>query len=216
MNVDYLTENWREVLRLTVDHVELSVIAILIGLVVAAPISAFVVAVRPATLPAFSILGAIYTIPSLAMLAVLISIPNLGLGRRSAIVMLAAYAQLALVRNIVAAMRGVDPAILEAARGTGMTTWQVFRRVRLPLALPILIAGIRIATVTTVSLATIAGVADAGGLGEVLFEGMSRRYTSEILAGTIAITALALATDLVLRVVERMTPADRAARAARG
>ncbi|MGH2531816.1 MAG: ABC transporter permease [Thermomicrobiales bacterium] len=216
MNLDYLTENWREILRLTVDHVELSGIAILIALLIAAPISAFVIAVRPATFPTFGFLGAVYTIPSLALLAFLISIPNLGLGRRSAIVMLAAYAQLALVRNIVAAMRGVDPAVLEAARGTGMTNWQVFRRVRLPLALPILIAGIRIAMVSTVSLATIAGVAGGGGLGEVLFDGMSRRYASEILAGTIAITALALATDLILRIVERMTPAGRAARAVRG
>lgn len=214
MNLDYLTENWREILRLTVDHVELSGIALLIGLAVAAPISAFVVGVRRATLPVLSFLGAIYTIPSLAMLAFLI--PTLGLGRNPAIAMLAAYAQLSLVRNIVAAMRGVDPAVLEAASGTGMTPWQVFLRVRLPLALPVLIAGVRIATVTTISIATIAGVADAGGLGQVLFEGMSRRYTSEILAGTIAITALALTTDLTLRLVERMTPADRASRAARG
>jgi osmoprotectant transport system permease protein len=128
---------------------------------------------------------------------------------------LAAYAQLALVRNIQAGLTGVDPNILEAARGAGMTPWQSLLRVRLPLALPVLIAGLRIATVSTISLATVTAWISAGGLGTLLFEGITFNRPSMILAGTVAITALALSADLLLRLLERMTPASRALHSAR-
>jgi osmoprotectant transport system permease protein len=208
MNFDYLIDNWRHVLDLTVEHLELTGVALLVALVVALPLGVLVVSVRPLSLPIMLTLGAIYTIPSLAFLAFLI--PSLHLGKRPAIVVLAAYAQLALVRNFAAALRGVDPAIIEAAKGSGMTWTQVLRRVRIPLALPVLIAGLRIATVTTISLATITAWVNAGGLGSLLFDGISRDYPSQILAGAVAITALALVIDLALRVVERLTPAARA------
>jgi osmoprotectant transport system permease protein len=131
------------------------------------------------------------------------------------LVVLVAYAQLFLVRNIVAGLRGVDAATLEAARGLGMTAWQVFRRVHVPMALPVLAAGLRTALVTTISLATVAAWVHAGGLGDLLFEGIARNYNAEILAGAIAITALALAADLLMRLLERTTAIARARRAAR-
>ena len=208
MNFDYLIDNWRHILHLTVEHLELTGIALLIALAFALPLGVLVVSVRPLSLPVMLTLGAIYTIPSLAFLAFLI--PSLHLGKRPAIVVLAAYAQLALVRNFAAALRGVDPATLEAARGTGMTWGQVLWRVRLPLALPVLIAGLRIATVTTIGLATITAWVNAGGLGSLLFDGISRDYPSQILAGAIAITALSLVIDFALRLAERLTPAARA------
>ena len=208
MNFDYLFENWRRVLDLTGEHLELTGTALLVALIFALPLGVLVTTVRSLSLPVLLILGMIYTIPSLAVLAFLI--PSLHLGRRPAIVVLAAYAQLALVRNIAAALRGVDPATLEAARGTGMTWWQVFWRVRLPLALPVLIAGLRIATVTTIGLATVTAWVNAGGLGSLLFDGISRNYPSMILAGTVAIVALSLVIDFLLRVAERLTPAARA------
>ena len=142
-------------------------------------------------------LGAVYTIPSLALLALLI--PSLGLGRDPALVALAAYAQLALVRNFSAGLRGVDPQILEAASGVGMSGRQAFLTVRLPLALPVLISGLRIATVSTISLATVTAWINAGGLGTLLFDGISRDNPSMILAGTVAITALALSADLLFQ-----------------
>ena len=153
------------------------------------------------------VLGVIYTIPSLALLAFLI--PVFGLGRQPAIVVLAAYAQLSLVRNISAALRGVDPAVMESARGSGMSPSQVFRSVQLPLALPVLIAGLRIAAVTTISLATLTAWIAAGGLGSLLFDGISRDNPSMILAGAIAIAALAAFTDLALRFSERLTSVSR-------
>jgi osmoprotectant transport system permease protein len=99
---------------------------------------------------------------------------------------------------------------MEAASGVGMSSWQSLTRVRLPLALPVLIAGLRIATVSTISLATVTAWISAGGLGTLLFEGITFNRPSMILAGTVAITALALSTDLLLRLAERMTPASRA------
>jgi osmoprotectant transport system permease protein len=214
VNLDYLVDNRRHVFDLAVDHLELCAIALAVALAIAIPIGVIVASLPTTSLPVFGALDVVYTIPSLAFLAFLIPIPALGLGRRSAIVVLAAYAQLALVRNIVAALRGVEPASLEAARGLGMTSWQVFRRVRLPLALPVLLAGIRIAAVSTISLATVTAWVNAGGLGTLLFDGISRDYPSMILAGTIAIATLALLADMLLRVCERLTPAARA-RAAR-
>jgi osmoprotectant transport system permease protein len=211
MNLDYLFDNWRRVLDLTGEHLQISAVAMLLALALALPLGLLVATVRPLSLPLLSLLGAIYTVPSLAFLAVLI--PSLHLGKRPAVVVLAAYAQLALVRNIAAAVRGVDPAALEAAQGMGMTRWQALRLVRFPLALPVVIAGIRVAMVTTISLATVTAWVNAGGLGSLLFDGIARNYPSQILAGAVAITALALLIDAGFRMIERITPAARAARA---
>jgi osmoprotectant transport system permease protein len=208
MNLDYLFDNWRRVFDLAVDHLQLSLVAMAIALAIAVPLGVLVAAVRPLSLPVMIALGIAYTIPSLAFLAFLI--PWLNLGRKPAIAVLVVYAQLTLVRNIAAGLRGVDSSTIEAASGIGMTRWQVFRAVRLPLALPIVIAGIRIATVTTISLATITAWIGAGGLGTLLFDGISRDYPSQILAGAVAITALALAMDLFLRLLESLTPTRRA------
>lgn len=210
--LDYLFEEWRYVLELTWDHLSLSALAIALGLVFAVPLGVLGARFPRLTLPILGLLGAIYTIPSLAFLAILIPTP-LGLGRDNALVVLAAYAQVFLVRNIIAGLRGVDPAILEAARGMGMTTGQVFRQVMWPLALPVILAGVRTALVTTISLATIAGWVGAGGLGRLLFDGIKLRRTPMILAGAIAITVLAIAVDFALRRLEDAT-ADRRSRRA--
>jgi len=213
MNLDYLRNNQHQIWQLTLEHPQLTVTALALALIVAIPLGILVATVRPLSLPILVVLSRIYTIPSLALLAFLI--PVLHLGKRPAVVVLALYAQLALVRNLAAALRQVDPAILEAAVGIGMTRSQVFWRVRLPLGLPILIAGLRIATVTAISLATITAWINAGGLGSLLFDGIARDYPSEILAGTIAITALALCVNLLLRLLEASTPAVRSRRSVR-
>ena len=211
MNLDYLITRRDRVWALTVEHLQLSATALLLALLLAIPLG--IVAARNPRLstPLLGLLGAIYTIPSLAFLALLI--PSLGIGRTPAIVVLAAYAQIFLVRNIAAGLRGVDAPTLEAATGLGMTAWQQFARVRWPLALPVMIAGLRTAAVTTISLATVAAWIGAGGLGTLLFEGITRNAPSRILAGTIAITALALLTDAVLRFAESLTAIARARRA---
>ena len=203
MNLSYLTGHWRTVLHLADQHLQLTGIAMALAIAVALPLGVLIAAVRPLTFPVYVILGIIYTIPSLAFLAFLI--PSLGLGRNPAVVVLAAYAQLSLVRNIVTGLRGVDAPILEAARGLGMNPWQVFVRVRLPLALPILLAGVRIALVTTISLASVMAWINAGGLGSLLFDGVSTNNTSQILAGLLAISALALIADALMRLLIRFS-----------
>lgn len=211
--LDYLFEEWRYVLELAWDHLTLSITAIVLGLIFAIPLGLLAARFQQLTLPILGILGAIYTIPSLAFLAFLIPTP-LGLGRDNALVVLAAYSQIFLVRNIVAGLRGVEPAIIEAARGMGMTSAQVYRQVMWPLALPVILAGVRTALVATISMATIAGWVGAGGLGRLLFDGIKLRRTPMILAGAIAITVLALAVDFLLRRVEGMTAARRSRQAA--
>lgn len=201
MSLDYLINQRQRVLDLTLEHLEMTLLAVAVALVFAIPLGIIAARYRFATLPIFGLVGAIYTIPSLAALALLI--PLVGLGRTPAIIVLAAYAQLFLVRNIAAGLRGVDPAVLEAARGMGMAGWQVLLRVQIPLALPVIVAGIRIAVVTTISLATITAWINAGGLGTLLFNGITRNNQSMILAGTIAVTGLALLADLLLRLLER-------------
>jgi osmoprotectant transport system permease protein len=213
VSLDYLFRRWDRVWALTLDHLTLSATVILVALVFAIPLGILAARIPRFSTPLLAFLGALYTIPSLAFLALLI--PTLGIGRRPAIVVLAVYAQIFLVRNIVAGLRGVDAATLEAARGLGMTRLQEFWRVRWPLALPVMIAGLRTATVTTISLATIAAWIGAGGLGTLLFEGITRDDPNRILAGAIAITALAILTDALLRFVESRTAIRRAQAAAR-
>jgi osmoprotectant transport system permease protein len=212
LSLDYLFDNPRYVLDLTWDHLQLSLLAILLGLVVAIPLG--VVGARFPTLglPILSVLGAIYTIPSIAFLGFLI--PTLGLGRDNALVVLAAYSLSFLVRNIITGLRGVDPGVIEAARGMGLSSAQIFRRVTFPLALPIMVAGLRTAVVVTISTATVAGWIGAGGLGRLLFDGVRLRRPSMILAGAIAITVLAILADLLIRWLARYLAANRAIRAA--
>jgi len=213
VSLDYLFRRWGRVWELTVEHITLSASAVLIALLLAVPLGVIAARNPRISTPLLGVLGAIYTIPSLAFLALLI--PSLGIGRRPAIVVLAAYAQIFLVRNIAIGLRGVDLATMEAATGTGMTRWQQFIKVRWPLALPVMIAGLRTASVTTISLATIAAWIGAGGLGTLLFEGITRDDPDRILAGAIAITALALITDALLRLAVSMTAIARARRAGR-
>lgn len=212
-DLSYLIENWREVWALTLDHIQLSLLALAIALPISLVLGVIAARVRWLTVPVQTLVGVLYTIPSLAFLAFLI--PSQGLGVKPALIILVTYSQVFLVRNIVAGLRGVDPAILEAASGVGMTRWQLLRKIWLPLALPVVIAGIRTALLTIISIAAVAAWINAGGLGDLLFRGLARSYPAMILAGVIAIVALAVVTDLLLRTLERMTPLARAQHAAR-
>lgn len=142
----------------------------------------------------------IYSIPSLAMFALLI--PVTGLGKPTAILVLVLYNQYVLLRNFLAGLNGVDPAIVEAATGMGMTTLQVLYRIRLPLSLKTLFAGIRLAAVSTIGIATIAASINAGGLGSVLFDGLRTMNTNKIVCGAILSAALAIGVNHVLEWIE--------------
>lgn len=205
----YLLDNPALVLRLLGQQLWLTSAALALASIFALPLG--VLAARNARVrgPLLGILGAIYTIPSLALFVLLI--PLMGLGSGPALVALVAYAQIILVRNITVGLLGVDAAALESARGIGMTVWQCFWRVEIPLALPVILAGARVAVLTTISIGTLAAFINAGGLGTLLFIGVSQSYPDKIVAGAIGVTVLALAANALTRALE-----GRAIRAIRG
>ncbi len=213
MDLQYLEQNWDDVLARTAEHLEISLLALAVALPVAIFLGILAVRFDSLRFPILTAIGILYTIPSLVVLVFLI--PSQGIGSRPILIMLVMYAQLFLLRNIVTGLRGVDAATLEAARGVGMTGPQVFLQIWLPLALPVIIAGIRIALVTIIGLAVFGGLISGGGLGRILFECIGRNYPSMVLAGIVAITALSLVVDLTLRALERLTPVSRALRSAR-
>ena len=212
MDLRYLRNNWDTVADRTIEHLQVSLLALGLALPIALLIGALAIRFRRLQFPILSVLGIAYTLPSLVVMVFLI--PSQGIGNRPLLIMLVMYAQFFLVRNIVAGLRGVDSATLEAARGVGMSGAQVFWKVWLPLALPVIIAGIRTALLTIIGLAVFGGLISAGGLGRILFEGIARDYPSMVLAGIIAIVALSVAVDLLLRLAESLTPLARARRAA--
>src|SRR5262245_10836845 len=154
--------------------------------------------------PLIALTNVVQTIPSLAMFGVLLPVPLLGgVGARAAVVVLILYALLPIVRTTITGLRGVDPAVREAGIAMGMTDAELLRQVELPLALPSIIAGVRVAAVVAVGSATIAAAIGAGGLGEYIYRGLSMVDTTVILAGAIPAALLALAVDLALLTAER-------------
>jgi osmoprotectant transport system permease protein len=205
----YLLNNLPQIANLFGQHLRLTAIALAIALLIAVPLGVLVARVSWLRGPVLGALGIIYTIPSLSLFVLLI--PLFGLGTVPAVIALVAYAQLVLVRNVVVGLTGIDPAVIEAARGMGMSGWQRFARVELPLALPLLLAGARVATLSIIGIGTIAAFINAGGLGQLLFEGVATGNRDKIVAGALAVSALAIGANAVLRLLER-----RAALAIRG
>jgi osmoprotectant transport system permease protein len=197
------------------EHVRVTAVALAIALAIALPLGTLI-ANRPALAgPVLGVLGLLYTVPSLALIILLI--PVFGLNATSVVVALIIYAQVILVRNISAGLAGIDPAIVEAARGMGMGGWQTWRRVQLPLALPIILAGVRIAAVVCIGIAAIGAKFNAGGLGTLLFDGIAQGGRADkIWAGALAVGALALAVNGALLALERaLAPSARVRRAER-
>ncbi|HWV24954.1 MAG TPA: ABC transporter permease [Thermomicrobiales bacterium] len=211
MSLDYFFNHLDTIRDLSLEHLRISLTALLIALPIALIVSVVGVWFKPARQPLLWTVGALYTVPSLAMLAFLI--PSQGLGLRPTLILLVIYAQVFLVRNTITALTGVDASILEAARGVGMTPLQVLWKVWLPLALPVILAGIRIALITIIGLAILGGWVNAGGLGELLFAGVNTNNPPKVLAGLIAIVIVAVLADILLRIIEYLTPISRARRA---
>jgi osmoprotectant transport system permease protein len=193
-----------EILEATVAHLTLVVVAMAFAIVIAVPLG-MVVVQRPALRNiALGIASVFQTIPSLALFGFLIPIPFIGgIGRRTAIVALVLYALLPILRNTYVGLTGIDPAVLQAAEAMGMTQAQILWRVRLPLALPVILAGIRTATVITIGVATIAAAIGAGGLGTFIFRGVAMVSDAVILAGAIPAALLAIVADILLALLER-------------
>ena len=200
--MSWLAGHPAQVAILLEQHLALVGTALIAALAIALPLGYWTARHPASSGPIYGIFGAIYTIPSLALLALLV--PVLGLGFWTAVVALAAYAQMILIRNTAEGFRSISPAPLEAAAGLGMTRAQQFWRVELPLALPVIVGGVRIATVALIAIASVAAWINAGGLGVLFFDGIHRNDVQKIVAGSIASAALAVIADALLRGIERV------------
>ncbi|HEX8506167.1 MAG TPA: ABC transporter permease/substrate-binding protein [Hymenobacter sp.] len=187
----------------TLQHIGLTAVSLLLGVLLGVPVGIWL-SRRPRWAPAvLGLAGVLQTVPSIALLGFLI--PLMGIGPEPAIFALFLYSLLPIIRNTLAGIQGVPPAVVEAARGLGLTDSQVLRRVELPLALPVLMAGIRTATVINVGVATLAAYVAAGGLGEFIFGGIALNNPVMILAGALPAAALALAFDAALGSVQKLS-----------
>jgi osmoprotectant transport system permease protein len=204
----FMVQNHTEVLELTLEHLWLvgasTVLAVLIGI----PLGVAITRWPALNKPVLGSANVIQTIPSLALFGFLLPAPWIGArADRLAILALTLYALLPLIRNTYTGIKGVDPAVVEAGRGMGMTGRQLLWQVELPLALAVIVAGVRVATVLSVGLATIAAAIGAGGLGEYIFRGLAMVNNQLILAGAIPAAVLAITADVGLGWLEkRLSP----------
>ena len=204
----FMLQNHTEVLELTLEHLWLVGISTLLAVLIGIPLGIAITRWPALHKPVLGGANIIQTIPSLALFGFLLPAPWIGArADRLAILALALYALLPLIRNTYAGIQGVDPAVVEAGRGMGLTDRQLLFQVELPLALGVIIAGVRVATVISVGLATIAAAIGAGGLGEYIFRGLAMVNNEVILAGAIPAAAMALLADVSLGWLEkRLSP----------
>ncbi|MGI9023160.1 MAG: ABC transporter permease, partial [Acidimicrobiales bacterium] len=202
---DWVSRHTDDISAATRQHVELTVIAVAVGMAISFPLALAVHRWRWASTPVLSGTGILYTIPSLALFALLV--PWTGLSRTTAEIGLVGYTLLILIRNIVAGLQAVPDDVKEAALGMGFTKRRRLLRIELPLAVPSIIAGIRIATVTTIGLVTVTALIGQGGLGQFILEGLTRDFRTPLVVGTVLSIALAVVADLSLVGLERaVTP----------
>ena len=210
--LEFVAGRWSEILTLTLEHVVLVVVSTGAGVLIAVPLGLAITRIPALSRPVLGFAGVIQTVPSLALFGLLIPLPFIGgIGSRTAIIALVLYALLPILRNTVTGVRQVDPAILDAANGMGMTDWQRLTLVEVPLALPSIFSGIRIATVVGVGLVTIAAAVGAGGLGSLIFRGLAMLDSRLLFAGAIPSAILALIADAGLAMLESRLVASRGA-----
>jgi osmoprotectant transport system permease protein len=200
----FFFEHREEILAATLEHLELVLIAMTIAILIGVPLGLLIVHRHTLRVVALGIASILQTIPSLALFGFLIPIPFLGgIGKRTAIVALALYALLPILRNTYVGLTSIETAVLESAEAMGMTRGQILLRVRFPLAFSFILAGVRTATIITIGVATIAAAIGAGGLGTFIFRGVALVSDALILAGAIPAALLAILADFLLGLLER-------------
>ena len=192
----------------TKQHVELTAIAVAVGLVISLPLGTVAWRFRWLETPVLGFAGVLYTVPSLALFALLV--PVTGLTTLTAEIGLVSYTLLIIIRNVVAGLDAVPADVREAARGMGFSPWRQFLGIELPLAVPAIIAGVRIATVTTIGLVTVTALIGKGGLGQLIYDGLTRDFKTPLTVGAVLSVAMAVVADLLLLGVQRLlTPWSR-------
>jgi len=200
----FMISNRQQVVELTLEHITLAGVSTLIAAAIGIPLGILITRSPNLSKPILGSANVIQTIPSLALFGFLIPAPWIGdRASRLAILALALYCLLPLIRNTYAGIRSVDPTIVEAGRAMGLTDRQLLFQVELPLASGVIVAGIRLAVVLSIGLATIAAAIGAGGLGEFIFRGLAMVNNQVILAGAVPAALLALAADSLLGLLER-------------
>jgi osmoprotectant transport system permease protein len=209
----YVADNWDTIVGYLGEHIRLTVLAVILGTAIALPLALIARRSRYLAGPVLGLSTVVYTIPSLAMFALIF--PFTGLSSTTVLIGLVLYSLVILVRNFLAGLQGVPADVREAARGMGYGSGRLFLQVDMPLALPTFMAGLRIATVSTVALTTVGVLVGHGGLGQLIVGGFNANfYRAEIVTGAVGCVLLALAFDVLLAGVERLlTPWSRAVRA---
>nr|WP_277613439.1 ABC transporter permease [Brevibacillus humidisoli] len=206
----FFQENFREMLQLTWEHIQLVGLAVGVAILTGVPFGIYIAQRESLANLVLAVAGIIMTIPSIALFGIMIPILSTigqGIGFLPAFLALVLYSQLPIIRNTYIAIKNVNPDMRDAAVGMGMTTWERLRKVEIPLAMPVIMAGVRTAVVLTIGIGAIAAYIGAGGLGEYIARGISTSYTTMVQAGAIAVSVLALMIDYILgRVQKRLSP----------
>ena len=201
---DWLSENfWEDIFPAIQGHMYLSFVSVAIALAISLPVGVLAARYRKIYPPVTFVTGILYSIPSLALFSILISVPGIVIGPTPVIIALVAYSLLILIRNVVAGIDSVPAETIDAARGMGLTNRQILFGNEQPLALPVIVAGIRIATHTIIGIPTKGAYISGGGLGKLIFDGINRNFPTMIIAGAVLATALAIVADLLLLALER-------------
>lgn len=200
---EFFQEYGVELLQKTGEHFYISIIALLIAIVVAVPIGILLAKNKRAASIVLTTAGVLQTIPTLAVLAIMI--PIFGVGKTPAIIALFVYILLPILNNTVLGVQNINPDVREAAISMGMTKFQLMKDVEMPLALPLILSGIRLSSVYVISWATLASYVGAGGLGDFVFNGLNLYNPVMIVSAAVLVTVLALIVDYVLRAVEKWT-----------
>jgi osmoprotectant transport system permease protein len=204
--LEFIISNWPQIIDRGIEHLSLITVAISIAIVTGVPIGVLITQNRAAADRVLYAAAVIMTIPSIALFGLLIPILSIigqGIGYLPAVVALVLYSQLPIIRNTYTAIMNIDPALREAARGMGMTPFQRLKEVELPIALPVIINGVRNATVLNIAVATIATYIGAGGLGTFISRGISQTDIRQLLTGALAVSVLAILADLSLLWLQR-------------
>ncbi len=199
--IEYVSENWEQILSRAGEHVYLAFSAVALSCLVGIPIGLLINRNKRLANAVISVANVLQTVPSLAMFALLI--PLVGIRDKNAIVALFLYALLPIIKNTYIGIRNVDPSVIEAAKGMGMSRTQILYKVQTPLAVPVIMGGVRIATVTGIGVATIATLIGAGGLGTLIYQGIGMMNYPMMISGAIAAALLALLTDFILGLLEK-------------
>jgi len=198
-------DRWPNIVDATLQHIALSIVALFFAIVLAVPTGILLTRFNKLAAPVLGVISVLQTIPSLALLGFMI--PLFGIGATPAVIAMVVYALLPIARNTYTGILDVDPALLEAARGMGMTKGQMLWMVELPLARSVIFAGVRTATVMTIGVATLASFIGAGGLGDMILRGIAMVDTGIILAGAVPAAVLAILFDMLLAWTDRqLTP----------